>query len=606
MADNTLLNTGTGGDVIASDDIAGVKHQMVKIEFGALDTATLVSSTNPLPVGLRDTLGQSTNSAATGFLKVSDEPHQMFYDSFDAALDTTNMWTSTQGSSGVAAAVALGVMSMGTGTVASGYSKLISIPTFKPSIPGWMVFSDAIQIPDAAAPTANALRLWGLGTTPATPTAAAPITDGYFFELSTAGVLSAVVYAGGTRTVIATTLTLATTYQRYIIQVRTDRTFFFIGTIDSAGLVATTNFQSPQAQILPKLYLAVGGATPPATNSQILSTGAVVSDTGKNSIQLSDGTFSWRKATITVAGALKVDGSAVTQPVKSVVVQTQTSNLTAASQAQTFTLQGEAGMSFNIAGTWVGTISFEASNDNFTTFSTINAQRAGDNTLSQTVVSTAGNDLYRIGVSGFLYVRARMTAYTSGTATVIGATALAASTFVLTSPVTQGLITKATQGTTGVTTQDLKDAGRVSKNITLDSFAVASTAETLNTTSLSSDNGTVTTGTSQAVTAAKRFRMQQISAFIHTITGNTTAVNVIVRVRVNNGGVAIVSSPVQFVFAIQGVAAANQAGIPVVINIPDGYELVAGAGIGVTTTCSGFVTTTAAPKVDISITGYEY
>ena len=35
MADNTTLNTGTGGDTIATDDIAGVKYQRVKITLGA-------------------------------------------------------------------------------------------------------------------------------------------------------------------------------------------------------------------------------------------------------------------------------------------------------------------------------------------------------------------------------------------------------------------------------------------------------------------------------------------------------------------------------------------------------------------------------------------
>lgn len=35
MADNTTLNSGTGGDVIASDDIGGVKHQRVKLSVGA-------------------------------------------------------------------------------------------------------------------------------------------------------------------------------------------------------------------------------------------------------------------------------------------------------------------------------------------------------------------------------------------------------------------------------------------------------------------------------------------------------------------------------------------------------------------------------------------
>ena len=35
MADNTTLNSGTGGDTIASDDIAGIKHQRVKLSVGA-------------------------------------------------------------------------------------------------------------------------------------------------------------------------------------------------------------------------------------------------------------------------------------------------------------------------------------------------------------------------------------------------------------------------------------------------------------------------------------------------------------------------------------------------------------------------------------------
>ena len=34
MADNTVLNAGTGGDTIGSDDISGVKYQRVKRSFG--------------------------------------------------------------------------------------------------------------------------------------------------------------------------------------------------------------------------------------------------------------------------------------------------------------------------------------------------------------------------------------------------------------------------------------------------------------------------------------------------------------------------------------------------------------------------------------------
>ena len=55
MADNTSLNAGSGGDLIATDDIAGVKHQRVKIEYGADGSATDVSTSTPLPVQMMNT-----------------------------------------------------------------------------------------------------------------------------------------------------------------------------------------------------------------------------------------------------------------------------------------------------------------------------------------------------------------------------------------------------------------------------------------------------------------------------------------------------------------------------------------------------------------------
>ena len=52
MSDNTQLNPGTGGDVIATDDIGGVKFQRVKVNFGVDGAATDVSAVNPLPVAI--------------------------------------------------------------------------------------------------------------------------------------------------------------------------------------------------------------------------------------------------------------------------------------------------------------------------------------------------------------------------------------------------------------------------------------------------------------------------------------------------------------------------------------------------------------------------
>jgi len=49
MADNTQLDPGSGGDVVATDDIGGVKHQRVKLEFGGDGVATEVDHGDPLP-----------------------------------------------------------------------------------------------------------------------------------------------------------------------------------------------------------------------------------------------------------------------------------------------------------------------------------------------------------------------------------------------------------------------------------------------------------------------------------------------------------------------------------------------------------------------------
>lgn len=54
MADNTTLNTGSGGDVIATDDISSVKYQRIKLISGADGTNDGdVAKANPLPVMIR-------------------------------------------------------------------------------------------------------------------------------------------------------------------------------------------------------------------------------------------------------------------------------------------------------------------------------------------------------------------------------------------------------------------------------------------------------------------------------------------------------------------------------------------------------------------------
>ena len=50
MADGITLNSGSGGSVINTDDIAGTHTQIVKLGYGALDSLTIVSTSAGLPV----------------------------------------------------------------------------------------------------------------------------------------------------------------------------------------------------------------------------------------------------------------------------------------------------------------------------------------------------------------------------------------------------------------------------------------------------------------------------------------------------------------------------------------------------------------------------
>jgi hypothetical protein len=65
MADNTTLNAMAGGDVIASDDLSGVKYQRVKATWGVDGVATDVNAGTPLPVSA---VGQTITGSSTAIV----------------------------------------------------------------------------------------------------------------------------------------------------------------------------------------------------------------------------------------------------------------------------------------------------------------------------------------------------------------------------------------------------------------------------------------------------------------------------------------------------------------------------------------------------------
>jgi len=114
MANNTTLNVMTGGDVIADEDISGVKHQLVKLEYGLAGTATLVSATNPLPTYTEDATSITSNgptavtSAAADTLILAANNNRRGATIFNDSTATLNISLGTNAASATAFSVQLG------------------------------------------------------------------------------------------------------------------------------------------------------------------------------------------------------------------------------------------------------------------------------------------------------------------------------------------------------------------------------------------------------------------------------------------------------------------------------------------------------------------
>jgi hypothetical protein len=171
--------------------------------------------------------------------------------------------------------------------------------------------------------------------------------------------------------------------------------------------------------------------------------------------------------------------------------------------------------------------------------------------------------------------------------------------------ITPPTLTKATQGSTGFSTQDLKDAGRTAFQY----YAVAAAAgttgtETLITLTKSSGTSATSTGTSFVPTSAKRFRITELSIATR---GNATATiqTTTFNLRINTAGACLVSSTPIVFSARSATPATASAWDRYIIPIPDGYEI---AGDGTLAFCVSANATyvTNAPTWDVNLIGYEY
>ena len=166
-------------------------------------------------------------------------------------------------------------------------------------------------------------------------------------------------------------------------------------------------------------------------------------------------------------------------------------------------------------------------------------------------------------------------------------------------------LTKGTQGATGFTTQDLKDAGRVAVSFTAE-FSPIAVAEAMLSLSVSRDGATPAATTSYVIPTGKRLRITSISNFVETTLG-TSIQRAYLRMRFAATAGAVVTSPLQMSIPVAA------AGVPKSISntfedVPDGLEFLGDGvrAIGLSLQAPDWVTAASTLKVYVTAIGFEY
>lgn len=184
---------------------------------------------------------------------------------------------------------------------------------------------------------------------------------------------------------------------------------------------------------------------------------------------------------------------------------------------------------------------------------------------------------------------------------VFGGVVTNGGTFAVQAAVTPPTLTKGTQGATGFSVQELKDAGRT--YVALTATGIAGVIAEAIVTFSQNKAGTVTAGvTSYTITSGKTFRIQSIAVSVRAAASAVPFARCILRS--NTAGATIATSSIVFnCTEVFGIAATIGVGGNEFINFPDGLEI---AGNGTVSFGMSHLDQATTNILNISIYGYEY
>lgn len=359
----------------------------LNVAYGTLPPA---STRGNLQVSLDEVNNTAIIPDPVGSVPVVEPPTTMFYEDFTTALDPAK-WTQV----GTAFTVGGGNLTLPT-TAVNGY--IISVPTF--SIQASEYFVPAWNVRLEATAATGTGRFWGLGTAPAAIAVNSLAQEGVGWQIDTTGVIQAVTYTGGVKTVIATlTRPSDNNIHRYGLAFRGA---LAIWTWDGneVARVANLNIATQTVSTMVSYFSSAVTGTP---QTVIAATG--VGDRSRLHTYIADPAFPTRRAQVRALGSLDVNlaTSATSSPVVSAALTSTSTIVADVSSAGNATLA-------LIGGAWASfTVAFEASPDNQTTWLPVTATFPnGSYTGTANLGSTpSAARLLNINCQQFTHIRVR-------------------------------------------------------------------------------------------------------------------------------------------------------------------------------------------------------
>jgi len=326
----------------------------------------IASNQSSVPTTTNDPVtGVGGNVALTGQVQTRIDPTEVFNESFEGGvIDVTNRWNAPvlAGSGTVTQSSTLGLV-VTVGTTANNAGALSSqflFPTQYGS-PASLAFGFKIEATTIA--TGN-YRFMGYGTQGTSYSTSDPIANGIGIEITTAGVLRAVIYASDV-VVFSQNLTVPVDGLEHVVVIQTlgNFTLWFMDTFSVPA--ATAQLQSPDITLLPLRFASLNGGSTTTGTPALTVYGVSLLDSGRNASQLADGTYPWRRATVSSVGNLAVTEPDITVTGASAQTAVVNNILTTSSGSAATSTVGFRSMSVQVVSTGTaGTFIFEGSNDN--------------------------------------------------------------------------------------------------------------------------------------------------------------------------------------------------------------------------------------------------